>query len=189
MYKLICATLTEYSKLWQPRQCIKKQRYHFANKVHIVKAIVFPLVMYRCETWTIKKTEHWKIDAFELWCWRRLLRSLGQQGDQTSHFWIKSTLNIHWKDWCWSSISNTLATWCEEPTHWKRPWSWERLRAGGEGADRGWDGCMAWHSEEEFEQTPGDSEGQGSLAFCSPWGHKESDTTEQLNNNNSNNRN
>ena len=55
----------------------------------------------------------------------------------------KSVLNIHWKDWCWSWNSNTLAAWCEEPTHWKRPWCWERLRAGGEGDDRGWDGWMA----------------------------------------------
>ena len=50
-------------------------------------------------------------------------------------------LKIHRKDWCWSS--NTLATWCQELTHWKRPWCWERLRAGGEGDDRGWDGWMA----------------------------------------------
>ena len=50
---------------------------------------------------------------------------------------------IHWKDWCWSWNSNTLATWCEELTHWKRPWCWERLRAGGEGDNRGWDGWMA----------------------------------------------
>ena len=54
-----------------------------------------------------------------------------------------STLNIHWKDWCWKWSSNTLATWCEELTHWKRPWCWERLKAGGEGDDRGWDGWMA----------------------------------------------
>ena len=52
-------------------------------------------------------------------------------------------LNIHWKDWCWSWSANTLAIWCEELTHWKRPWCWERLRAGGEGGDRGWDGRMA----------------------------------------------
>ena len=50
---------------------------------------------------------------------------------------------IHWKDWCWSWSSNTLATWCEELTHWKRPWCWERLKVRGEGDDRGWDGWMA----------------------------------------------
>ena len=58
----------------QPRKHIKKQRYYFANKVHLVKAMVFPVGMYGCESWTIKKTEHRRIDAFELWCWRRLLR-------------------------------------------------------------------------------------------------------------------
>ena len=50
---------------------------------------------------------------------------------------------IHWKDWCWNWNSNTLATWCEELTHWKTPWCWERLKAGGEGDDRGWDIWMA----------------------------------------------
>ena len=69
--------------------------------------------------------------------------SLGQQGDTTSQSWRKSALNIHWKDWCWSWNSNTLATWWIELTHWKRPWCWERLKAGGEGADRGCDGWMA----------------------------------------------
>ena len=67
--------------------------------------------------------------------------SLGLQRDQTNHSWRKSVLNIHWKDWCWSW--NSLATLCEELTHWKRPWCWEILKAGGEGNDRGWDGWMA----------------------------------------------
>ena len=58
----------------QPRQHVKKQRHYFVNKGHLVKAIVFPVVMYGCESWTIKKAEHQRIDAFELWCWRRLLR-------------------------------------------------------------------------------------------------------------------
>ena len=60
-------------KLW-PRQHIKEQRHYFATKVCLVKAMVFPVVMYRCESWTIKKAESWRIDVFELWCWRRLLR-------------------------------------------------------------------------------------------------------------------
>ena len=58
----------------QPRQHTKKEKCYFANKVRLVKAMVFPVVMYGCENWTIKKTEHQRIDAFELWCWRRLLR-------------------------------------------------------------------------------------------------------------------
>ena len=81
--------------------------------------------------------------------------------------------------------TNTLAIWWEELTHWERPWSWERLKARREGGDRGWDGWMAaWldgFSGHEFEQTLGNSEGQGSLACFSPWGHKESDMTEWLN--------
>ena len=58
----------------QPRQHIKKQRHYFADKVHLVRAMVFPVVKYGCESWTIKKAECQRIDAFELWCWRRLLR-------------------------------------------------------------------------------------------------------------------
>ena len=69
--------------------------------------------------------------------------SLTQQEDQISQSERKSTLDIHWKDWCWSWSSNNLATWCHGPTHWKRPSCWERLRAGGEGGDRVWDGWMA----------------------------------------------
>ena len=61
-------------KLWPSGQHIKKQRHYFANKVHLVKTTVFPLVMYGCESWTIKKAEHWRIDTYELWYWRRLLR-------------------------------------------------------------------------------------------------------------------
>ena len=68
--------------------------------------------------------------------------SLGLQGDLTSPSW-RSVLGVHWKDWCWSWNSNTLATWCKELTHLKRPCCWERLRAGGEADDRGWDGWMA----------------------------------------------
>ena len=69
--------------------------------------------------------------------------SLGLQGDPTSPSQGISILSVHWKDWCWSWNSNTLATRCKELTHWKRPWCWERLRAGGEGDNRGWDGWMA----------------------------------------------
>ena len=67
------------------------------------------------------------------------LESLGLQGDPTSPFKV---LNIHWKDWCLSWSSNTSATWCEEWTPWKRPWCWERWKAGGEGDDTGWNAWM-----------------------------------------------
>ena len=69
--------------------------------------------------------------------------SLRLQGDPTSLFWRRSVLSVHWKDWCWSWNSNTLATWCRELTHLQRPWCWERLRAGEEGDNRGWDSWMA----------------------------------------------
>ena len=69
--------------------------------------------------------------------------SLGLQGDPTSPYYRRSVMDVHWKEWCWSWNSNTLATSCEELTHLKRPWWWERLRAGENGDDRGWDGWMA----------------------------------------------
>ena len=94
-------------------------------------------------------------------------KSLGLQGDQTSQSLRKSVLNVHWKDWCWSWNSSTLATWCEKLTPWKRPWCRARLKAGAEEDDRGWDGWMA--SLILLTQVwVGD--GQGSLACCSPWG-------------------
>ena len=113
------------------------------TKVHLVKVMVFPVVMYRCESWTIKKAECRRIDAFELWCWRRLLRVPWTARRSNQSILKEIYMNIHWKDWCWSWNSSTLATWYEERTQWERPWCWERLRAGGEGDDRGWDGWMA----------------------------------------------
>ena len=137
------------------------------TKVRLVKAMVFPLVTYGCESWTMKKAEHWKIDAFELWCWRV---------PWTSRRSSQSILKEISPDWCWSWNSNTVATWYEELTHWKRPCCWERLRAGDE--------MVGWHHwlyRHEFEQALGVGDGQGSLACCSLWGRKELDMTERLN--------
>ena len=92
----------------------------------------------------------------------------------------ESTLNTHWKDWSWSWSSRTLATWCKEPTHWKIPWCWRRLKAEGEEGDKRW---YHWFNGHELGQTLGDGEGQGSLVCCSPWGHEKLDTTWWLNNN------
>ena len=145
------------------------------TKVNIVKAMVFSVVRYRCERWTIKKAERRRIDAFKLWCWRRLLRVPWTASRANQSILKESTLNIRWKDWCWSS--NTLASWDKEPTHWKRPWCWERLREGG---DRGWDSWMAsptqWTTPlaqlNGFEPILGDDERQGSRACYSPRGCK-----------------
>ena len=117
----------------------KMQRHYLSTKVHLVKAMVFPVVMYGCENWTIKKAEHRRIDAFEPWSWRRLLR-VPWTARRSIQSMLRSALCVYWKDWCWSWNSNVLATWCDKLTHWKRPWCWG---AGGEGNDRGWDGLMA----------------------------------------------
>ena len=140
--------------------------------------MVFPGVTYGCESWTIKKAEHRRIDLFELWCWRKLLRFPWLQGHPTSQSQRKSTLDINWKDLCWSWTSNTLATWCKNWLFRKDPdagkdWRWEE-----KGTTE--DELVGWHHRcngHEFEQAPG----QGSLACCSPWRHEELDMTELLN--------
>ena len=115
---------------------LKSKDITLLTKFHLVNAMVFPVVMCGYESWIIKKAEHPRTDAFELWIWRKFWESFGLKGDQTSQSYRKSLQNIHWKDWCWSGNSSTLATWCEELTHWKRPCCWERLKAGGEGDNR-----------------------------------------------------
>ena len=119
---------------------LKSRDITLPTKIHLVKTTVFSVVMYRYESWTIKKAECWKIDAFELWCWRRLLRFPWTAKRSNQSILRKSVLNIHWKDWCWGWNSNNLATWCEELTYFKRSWCWERLKVGGEGDNRGGDG-------------------------------------------------
>ena len=95
---------------------------------------------------------------------------LGLQRDQPSGSYRKLILNCHLKGWCWSWSSNTLATWCEEPIHWRRPWCWEKWRQEEKGtAEDEMAGWHHWLNGCEFEQTPGDGERQGSLACCSPW--------------------
>ena len=105
--------------------------------------MVFPVAMYRYESWIMKKAGQWRIDAFELWCWRRLLRVpwTARRSNQSILKEISTEYSLEGLMLKWNS--NTLATWCEELTHLKRPWCWERLKAGGEGDDRGWDGWMA----------------------------------------------
>ena len=92
----------------------------------------------------IKKAEHWRIDAFELWCWRRLLR-VPWTARRSNHSILKDMSPEYSLEGLMLKLShsNTLATWCQEPTHWKRPRCWKRLKAGGKGNNRGWDGWMA----------------------------------------------
>ena len=113
--------------------------------------------------------------------WRRVLRVPWTARRSNQSILKEINPSTHWKDWCWSGNCSPLATWCEELTHWKRPWCWERWKAGGEGDDRGWDGWMTsltrWTWGWASSRT---GDGQGSLACCSLWGCKESDTTEWL---------
>ena len=136
--------LTPWRKVIANLDSIFKNRdITLPTKVCLVTAMVFPVVIYGCESWSIKKAEHWRIDAFELWCWRRLLRVPWTARRQNQSILKEISPDIHWKDWCWSWNYNTLATWCEELTHGKRPWCKERLKAGEEVHDRGWDGWTA----------------------------------------------
>ena len=120
---------------------LKSRNVTLATNVHIVKAMVFLVVMCRCESWTIKKAEHWRIDTFELWCWRRLLRV-----PWTAKRWNQSILKEINSEYSLEGLMlklQYLGYLCEEVTYWKRPWCWERLKAGGEGDGRGWDDW--WH--------------------------------------------
>ena len=97
------------------------------TRVRLVKAMVFPVVMYGCESWTIKKADHQRINAFELWCWRRLLRVTWTARRSNQSILKEINPEYSLKDWCWSWGSNTLATWCEVLTHWKKPWCCEKI--------------------------------------------------------------
>ena len=136
-WKMLALWKKSYDK---PRYCIKKQKHHFANKGPYSQNYGFSSSKYGCECWTIKKAEHWRIYAFELWCWRRLFRVpwTARRSNQSTLKEISPKYSL--EGLTFKLKLNTLATWCEELTNLKRPWCWERLKVGGEGDDRGWDG-------------------------------------------------
>ena len=144
--------------------------------------MVFPVVMYGYESWTIKKAEHWRIEAFELWCWRRLLR-VPWTARRSHQSILKEISPEYWLEGLMLKLKPQYfgyLTW--RTTHWKRPWCWERLKVGREWDDRGWDSQMASLTRWTWVWvSSGVGDGQGSLVCCSPLGHKESDTTEWLN--------
>ena len=164
---------------------LKNRDITLLTKICIVKAIAFIVIMYRCGSWTIKKAEHQRLAAFELWCWRRLsgspldckeIKPVNPKGNKT-----------------WIFIGRTDSE-VEAPVLWPSDaMSW--LIGKDSDAEKDWrqeergmpkEEMIGWHhwlNGRGFEQAPGDSEGQGSLACCSPWGCKELDTTEQLINN------
>ena len=127
----------------QPRQHIQKQRHYFANKGPSSQGYGFPVVMYGCECWTVKKAECQRIDAFELWCWRRLLRVPWTARRSNQSILKEMSPEISLEGMMLKLKLQYFGTSCEDLTHWKRLWCWEELGAGGEGDDRGWDGWMA----------------------------------------------
>ena len=120
---------------------LKSRDITLPTKVCRVKVTIFPGVMYGCESWTIKKAERWRIYGFELWCWRRLLRVPRRAGRSNQP--ILKEINPEYSLEGLMLKLQYFGYWCEEPTHWKRPWCWERLKAGREGDSREEDGWMA----------------------------------------------
>ena len=151
---------------------LKSRDITLPTKVHLVKAMVFPVVMYKCYSWTIKKAECWRIDAFELWCWRRLFRVPWTARNSNQSVLKEISPEYSLEGLMLKQKLQYLAIWCEELTHWKRPWCWERLKAGGEGDDRGWDGWMASPTQWPWVWASSGCDGQESLECYSPWGHK-----------------
>ena len=162
-----------YDKL---RQHIKKQRHLLCllRKVCIIKAMVLPIVMYGYDSWTIKKAEHWRIDSFEMWCWKRLespldskeIKPVYPKGNQ---FWVfigKTDVEVGAPILWPSDVKNWLTG--KDP-YVKKYWGHEEKGATDYE-------MVGWHYQcngHEVKQTPGDSEWQESLACCSTWGYKE----------------
>ena len=122
---------------------LKSRDITLPTKACLVKAMVFPVVMYRCESWTVKKAEYQKFDAFELWCWRKLLRIPWAARRSNQSILKEISPGCSLEGLMLKLKLQYLGTSCDELTHWKRPWWWEWLGAGGEGDVRGWDGWMA----------------------------------------------
>ena len=162
---------------------LKSRDITLLTKVHLLKAMIFPVVMYECESWTIKKAEHQRIYVFELWCWRKLLR-VPWTARRANHSILKEIspecsleepmlkLKLQYFGhlmWRTDSLEKTLLLGKIEC---RRRRGWQRMRMVG------WHHWLEGH---EFERALGVGDGQGNLACCSPQGHKESDATEWLN--------
>ena len=122
---------------------LKSRDITLPTNVHLAKAIVFPVAMCGCESWTIKKAECWRINAFELWCWRRLLR-VPWTPNRSNQFILKETSPEYSFEGLMLKLKlQYFGHLMQRTGSLKRPWCWERLKAGGEGDYRGWDGWMA----------------------------------------------
>ena len=160
---------------------LKSRDITLPTKVHLVKAMVFPVVMYGCESWTTKQAEHWRINAFELWCWRRLLRvpwttrrSNPLVLKETSPEYSLGGLMLKMKLQYFGHLMRRADSFEKTP-----------MRGKIEGRRRGWQGEMVgWHHRlngHGFGWTPRVGDGQGGLACCGSWDCKESDRAERLN--------
>ena len=163
------------------RWCVRKQRHYFADKVHVVKALVFPGVMHECESWTIKKAECWRVDAFKLWCWRRLVRV--PWTEQRSNQSVLKEINLEYL-----LEGLVLKLKLQHFGHLiRRADSLEKTDAGKDwrqeekGTTEDEMVGRHHHNGHEFEQSSGVGDEQGSLVCCSLWGHKELDMNELLN--------
>ena len=152
---------------------LKSRDITLPTRICIIKAMVLPVVMYGCESWTIKKAECWRIDAFELWCWRRLLRVpwMAKRSNQSILKEINSEYSLEAKTpTFWPPVAKSQLIW-------KDPDAGKDWRQEEKGTTE--EGMVGWHHQlngHEFEQTPRDNEGQGSLA-CYLWHCKESGPT------------
>ena len=162
---------------------LKSRDITLLTKVHLVKAMVFPVVMYGCERWTMKKAEHQRIGAFELWCWRRLFRVpwTARRSNQS----ILKEISPEYSLEGLMLKPKTPILWPPDVKNWligKDPDAGEFWRQEEKGTTE--DEMVGWHRRldgREFEQAPGVGDGQGSLVCCSPWCCKESDTNEGWN--------
>ena len=167
----VCVCVCIYIAICISTIYLAKQRHCFTNKGPSSQGYGFSSSHVWMWEWTIKKAEHWRIDAFELWCWRRLLRVpwTARRSNQSILKEISPEYSLvglmpmvklkYFGHLMWRTDS------------FKRPWCWERLKAGGEGDDREWDGWMASPTHWTWVWvTPGVGDEQGGLAYCSPWG-------------------
>ena len=148
----------------------------------LVKAMVFPVVTHVCESWTIKKSQCRRIDAFELWCWKKLLRVPWTARRSNQSILKEISPGCSLEGLILKLKVQYFGHLMQRADSLKRPWCWERLRAGGKGDTK--DEMVGWHhwlNGHGFGWTQGVGDGQGGLACCGSWGREESDTTEPPN--------